>query len=55
MVKKDYKDKIAFILFEGDSEDGFYKAIFEKYLKPGITRKYKVLDGGTGINYEVRR
>ena len=53
--KENTDDKLAYILFEGDTEDIFYKDVLKRYLIDGIPRKYKNLESGSGINIKVAR
>ncbi len=46
-------DKIAYFIFEGYTEDIFYKSVLDRYLARGIQRKYKNLETGCGINRAV--
>jgi len=48
-------EKIAFIVYEGDTEEIFYRYIFDKYLNKAIERRYKNLETGCGINKEVAK
>lgn len=47
--------KIAYIIYEGITEERFYKYIFNKYISRYIKRKYKNLGTGCGINKEVAK
>lgn len=49
----DAREKIAYFIFEGDTEDVFFKSVLDKYLDRGIKRKYKNLETGSGINNAV--
>ncbi len=53
MSREKKYSKLAYILFEGDTEDIFYKRVFDKYLNKNIPRRYKNLKTGCGINKEV--
>lgn len=53
--QEEFSKKMAFFLFEGNTEELFYKSIINKYIKRTIRRKYKNLEGGSGINRDVAR
>lgn len=56
MAKKNEQlSSVAYFLYEGDTEEEFYKSIMEKFVRRDIKRYYKNLDGGSGINKEVIR
>lgn len=44
--------KLAYIFYEGDTEELFYKRIFFKYLR-GVPNKTKNLETGTNINKRI--
>jgi hypothetical protein len=48
-------EKFAFFLFEGDTEETFYKDILNSHLSRSIPRHYKNLETGCGINREVAK
>lgn len=48
------KNKIAYIFYEGDTEEVFYKRIFSQYLRE-VPKKTKNLETGTGINANIAR
>lgn len=53
MVKsKNKQEKLAYIFYEGFTEEIFYKKVFRNYLN-GIPNKTKNLESGTGINKEI--
>ena len=53
MVKeKNKRSKLAYIFYEGYTEETFYKKIFKNYLN-GVPSKAKNLESGTGINKEI--
>ena len=49
---KEKGKKLAYIFYEGDTEEIFYKRIFSQYLR-GIPNKTKNLETGTGINKSI--
>lgn len=49
---KSKTQKLAYIFYEGYTEEIFYKRIFRTYLR-GIPNKTKNLQSGTGINKEI--
>ncbi|MFT8314006.1 MAG: hypothetical protein ABF633_07070 [Clostridium sp.] len=53
MVKsKNKQERLAYIFYEGFTEEIFYKKVFRNYLN-GIPNKTKNLESGTGINKEI--
>jgi len=48
-------ETIAYFLYEGDTEEEFYKSVINKYVSREIKRSFKNLDGGSGINKEVAK
>ena len=49
---KSKPEKLAYIFYEGYTEEIFYKRIFKSYLN-GVPNKIKNLESGTGINKEI--
>lgn len=55
MVRPNKKEeKLAFIFYEGDTEEVFYKRIFNTFLR-GVPNKTKNLETGSGINRQIAR
>lgn len=45
--------KLAYILFEGDTEEVFFSSVIRKYVSRSVRRDYKNLGTGSGINKQV--
>lgn len=52
MVKPKKSSKIAYMLFEGETEEVFYQRVFSKYLY-GVPQKIDCLNGNLGINNKI--
>lgn len=50
--KNENNKKLAYIFLEGETENIFYKEVFNKYLK-GVTKNIKNLKTGSGINKQI--